>query len=607
MTSVTLGTFFQSNGKTVMGGAGGSGINTQSLITSLTAAMSTPATTDQTAITANTAQITALNTFQTLLSTFQSAASALSNPAGVGNAANNAFQYNTTSLTTNTGVAGANYVSVTAAPGAAAQSYTISNITSLASAQQQSTGNFSVASADASVVSATSTAGQFTAGTFTVKGQSITFSAGDSLNTIAADFNTVSGTTGISATVVQVSSGNYQLSFASTQAGIANSFDFNNSGTLTDTSGVFTNVLSSPKITTTQTATDAAFSFNGVAVTRPSNTVTDLVSGLTIGLNQTTTAAPTTQINVAVKPDPTIIQNSIVAFVNAYNAIKTFAATQTQLTSNGTYATTALLNNNQTFNSTMASINTEVNSKVSGITGTSNPTNLADLGITFTDQAATSTAPAVSNILTVNDTSLSTAIASNPTGVANVFQFNFSSSNSNVGMFSRTNALAVSNFSLNIDPATSTYTASYTDASGNPATTNLTATAINDTTTGLPTGYSLAGASGSVLDGLVLLYASTTAGTANITATQGIADKVANTTTAATTATTGTLAVAIGSINTANTALQADITKINAQVTTYTNQLMTQLTAMETAISNVNNILASLTANQNAQLVASGH
>ena len=608
MAGVTLGTFFSSNGKTVMGGAGGSGIDTQSLITSLTTAMSTPATNDQTKITANTAQITALNSFQTLLSTFQSAATALSNPAGVGNASNNAFQYMATNLTTNTGVTGANYVSVTAAPGAAAQSYSISNITSLASAQQQSTGNFSVASADASVVSATPTAGQFTAGQFTVNGQTITLSAGDSLNTIAADFNSVKGTTGISATVVQVSSGNYQLSFAATKSGTANSFDFNSSSTLTDTSGVFTNVLSSPKITTTQPATNAVFDFNNVQVTRSSNTVTDLVNGLTIGLNQTTASAPSnTQINVAISPDPTMIQNSIVNFVNAYNAIQTFAAQQTQLNSDGTYATTAVLHNNQAFNSIMASVNTEVNSKVSGITGSSIPKDLADLGITFTDQAATSTAPAVSNILNVNDTALSTAIASNPSGVANVFQFNFTSSNSNVAIYSRTNALAISNFSLNINPATSTYTATYTDANKNTQTTNLTATAIKDPTTGLPTGYSLTGASGSVLDGLVLLYASTAAGTANITATQGIADKVANTTTVATTATTGTIANAISSITTANTGLQTDITKINAQVETYTNQLLNQLSAMEAAISKVNYILASLTANQNAQLVASGH
>ena len=176
-----------------------------------------------------------------------------------------------------------------------------------------------------------------------------------------------------------------------------------------------------------------------------------------------------------------------------------------------------------------------------------------------------------------------------------------------MAIYSRTNALAISNFSLNINPATSTYTATYTDANKNTQTTNLTATAIKDPTTGLPTGYSLTGASGSVLDGLVLLYASTAAGTANITATQGIADKVANTTTVATTATTGTIANAISSITTANTGLQTDITKINAQVKTYTNQLLNQLSAMEAAISKVNYILASLTANQNAQLVASGH
>ena len=99
VTSVTLGNFYTtSTGKTVLGGAGGSGLDTQALLNSLVTAAKLPATQDQTRITANNTQSTALTTFQNLLSAFQSASSALSNPAGVGNAANNVFDFTTGSV-----------------------------------------------------------------------------------------------------------------------------------------------------------------------------------------------------------------------------------------------------------------------------------------------------------------------------------------------------------------------------------------------------------------------------------------------------------------------------------------------------------------------------
>ena len=88
VTQVQLGNFFTtSGGQTVLGGAGGSGLNTQALINTLVTAKSQPATQDQDQIKINDAQSAALSSFQQLLSTFQGAVQALSNPPGVGNAA----------------------------------------------------------------------------------------------------------------------------------------------------------------------------------------------------------------------------------------------------------------------------------------------------------------------------------------------------------------------------------------------------------------------------------------------------------------------------------------------------------------------------------------
>jgi len=598
MTGVTLGNFFQSGGKTVSGGAGGSGIDTQSLIKGLTDAKALPATQLQDKIKLNDSKSAALAEFQTTLSTLSDAVAALRNPPGVGNASDDAFKYRTTSVTSNTSVAGSSYVTVTASPGTALQNYTISEITSLAAARKQSSGDFNIATANDAAVSTTPAVGQFKAGTFTLNGQSITFNDGESLNSVAAKFNAVADKTGISASVVQVTTGKYQLSFSATKSGTANDFDFNNiskAGTLVDASGVFSQVT----IADAQDAKDAIFKLNNVAITRSSNTITDLVDGLTFNVTQTTVSAPTTKIDVAVQADQTIAKNSIVNFVNAYNALKVFEAKQQDLNADGTYKSTAVLHDSSVFRSTMSSMNSQISSIVSGLTN-GDPRGLSDLGITFTDQAATADTPRVRNILTVDDTKLATALASNSDAVRKVFEFDFTSDNTYLRVFSRTNALGVSNFSLNINPATSTYQATYNNGSGN-VTINLDATAVKNASTGLVTGYSLKGQAGTVLEGLVLVYANTAASTANVTTTQGIADKLFNITDPALKANTGSIAVETTALTDSDTRLNADIAKINAQVDTYRQQLLDQFSQMEQAIASVNNIIASITASDNAR------
>ncbi|MDE3015905.1 MAG: flagellar filament capping protein FliD [Pseudomonadota bacterium] len=709
VTQVSFGNFSSINGKNVLTGVGGSGINTQALIASLAQVRGAQATQDQTEITANNAQSSALNQFQQLLSNFQSAADALSNPPGVGNAANNAFQFTTGSVSSN----GSGYLTISTQPGAALQSYTINDITQLAAAATQSTGIFTLASADTAAVSANPIVGstyQFAPGTFTLNGQSITLNEGDSLNTVAADFNAVSTNTGVNATVIQISSTQYELQFNATKTGAANGFDLSSPSSVTDASGVLNNiglteqqstgtltiagtgstiVSASPIAGTahqfapgtltfagsgatvtlaegdslstvatkfnavtaqtgisahiiepssgnfklvftattgsgsfdmTSSATvsdpsgaltgaalgatqagnaatagkDAQFRINGLSIDRASNNISDVISGVTINLQQVTAA--NADITVSVNPDTTTVQNAIVNFVNSYNAIKSFAAQQTQLNSDGTYASTAILAGNTTFRSIMADITQTVTAQVAGLSGLNS---LASVGITLTTQPATTgtnATPQVDNILTVNDGELSSALATNFQGVSNLFGFNLTSNNANLGVFTATNLLGANSFTLNIDPGTSTFTADI--GGGNPLIT-LQATAISG-----GTGYLLTGPAGSALAGLQLIYASSSAATIAVTATQGIADQMYNTTNAATTANTGTLAVALTALQTSNTNLNSDIARVNAQVAQYQTQLLQQFAALEQVVSNVNNLLGALAANDQARYTA---
>jgi flagellar hook-associated protein 2 len=695
MTQVTLGNFTTlSNGKNVLFGTGGSGLDTNSVIKSLVAARSTSITQSQDAIKINDAQSAALSTFQSLLSAFQTSADALRNPPGVGNDADNAFKYTTSSVSNG----GSSYVSLTTAPGATLQTYNISAISQLATA----------GSADSSAVSANLIPGsplQFGPGTFTVNGQAISLTEGDSLNAVAAKFNGVSTESGVSATVVQLQTGQYELSFASTATGAANSFDLSSLASVSDPSHALSNVGLLPQqstgiftvsssddsvvpplsgstafgagtihfngadiiisagdslnaiaesfnnVTTTtgvrahviQVATgqfqlsfnadpgvgnfdlsaatdssgaltsagitaenagsaataglDAHFKLNGIDIARPSNSADDVLTGVTINLLGTTPDNVTTYA-ASVKPDTTIVQNTINSFVKAYNDLKTFAATQTQLNSDGTYATTAVLANNQSFRNVMSDITTQVANQVGGIT-TGKYSSLSDLGITYTTQAATSTSPAVDNILTVNDAALTSALTTNFQQVSGVFGFHLTSNNPNLAIFSETNALGVSNFTLHIDPGTSTFTASYIE-NGSSKTVNLTAKALS------ADSYSLTGQDGTALQGLVMIYASNAPATINATATQGIADKIYNTNNAALTANTGLLPVALKALADSDTKLNQNITDTNAQVAIYQQQLIQQYAVLESSISKVNSLLDSLAANDNARLVASG-
>lgn len=70
-----------------------------------------------------------------------------------------------------------------------------------------------------------------------------------------------------------------------------------------------------------QTATDASFTYNGVSVTRSSNTIDDLINGVSITLNSVQDSGVTSSVSVA--EDWTDLKSTINSFVSAYNELMT--------------------------------------------------------------------------------------------------------------------------------------------------------------------------------------------------------------------------------------------------------------------------------------------
>lgn len=588
VSSVQLGNFFTSGNQNLVGG-GSSGLDTASLISGLIAARSIPITQLEDKVTLNDTKSAALNEYKSLVTKLKDASDLLRNVPGFNKQASNAFSYLSASVSSNTSVAGSNYLSVTVAPGTTAQSFSVDSITSLATTAKQSSPNFSVADANTAAVFTVAGANQLQAGTVTVNGAAITLSDGDSLNTVAAKFNAESDTTGIRASVIKVADNSYRLSFSATELGTGGNFDLEDPLFVTaDPDGVFSQIV----FNAPQVATDAVFEIDGVPITRSTNSIDDAIDGVTLNLTQATPALTTLSVNVT--PDTTVAKNAIIGFINAYNDIRIFSAQQTQLTDAGTYAEDAVLAGNGLLRSTGSALSSEVTRIVSGIAGT-DLRSLADIGITFIDLPESEDNPYVRNVLTLDDSKLDSALTSKFDQVRKVFEFSMESDNADLQVYSRTNALSISSFTLNIDPGTNTYEASYTD-SGGPQTVVLAAVPFAG-----GGGYTLVGQPGTALEGLTLLYGSTSAAAINVNVSQGIGDRLYNYTDNILTQNTGSLAIELNSLKTSNEKFQSDITRLNDQLETYRLQLLDKFGRLEKALSQVNTLLQSLDAQAQAR------
>lgn len=590
VTQINLGSFFSANGRTVIGG-GASGIDTEGLIKGLTDARLVPATKLQDKIDLNTKKSSALTEMRQLLERFKDASNFLRNPPGVGNEADNIFNFRSASLSTNTGAAASSYLSVTVEPGAQNATYVIDNIISIAKAKKQESNVFALTDQDAQAVFAAAGPAQFGAGTVTINGQNITLTNGDSLRTVAKKFNDVKSSTGIGAQVFQVAPGNFKLIFTATQTGTTADFDLSSAPTVTaDPSGVLANIT----FANTQLADNARFDVDGVSIIRETNSVSDLVDGVTFNLLQDTNAAPVTQVSVDVTPDKEVIKNGIINFINTYNDFRFFVQKQSLLNSDGTPTEDAVLYGNSAMRNVLNNVSNELNRIVGGITA-GNPSRLSELGISFTNYPGDADLPATRNIITVDEAKLQSAIESNFDGVRRVFEFDFSSDSNNLQVFSRTNALNVQDVTLNIDPGTNTFTATYDPGTG-PVTINIDATALSG-----GSGYTLSGQAGTVLDGLVMIYTGSATSTVNVHVSQGIGDRIFNAMDEALEDTTGILDVEEQSYVDQSDRWQTEIDRINEQVDKYREQLLKKYSDLEAAISKVNNILLSLDAQAQAR------
>lgn len=536
-----------------------------------------------------------------LITAFQNQADVLRNSAQL-DKSNDVFSTKQFSVTSNNSISGNAYVGIAATNSASIGTYQISDI-NLATAASQSAQNFN--SNNTSVTSNTPTNGMFNPGIFQINNTDITINPNDSLLNIQSSINFASNQTGVSANIIQISSNNFQFTFQSVLPGADNSYSINDSN----------NCLSNINWNNID-ANDAIFNFNNIAMTRSTNTVTDILSGVTFNFYQNTPTG--TVITAVIESNPVAASAAIDNFVQAYNDIKNFIANQNQrdpITSK--FTEDAILGGDNIVLNIGKNIENEMMRVVSGITSTPSnihPINLSELGIKFYDLPPSEANLAVSNLLEIDSLQLATMLSTKFNDVRNVFGLSTMSSNNNFLITQTSTDLNINSFSLNLDttqPSGKQARITYIDpSSSNSVTIDVCYTENTNSSTGgvidIKAGQSIiSGTTNNIstpLDGLSIVYVGSASNTSsNFTITQGIADRIYNLSNDILDSNKGPTAIAIDNLKSDISDKNDKITKLTVQVNQAKDKILKQFAEVEKAIGKANSILTMLEANDNAK------
>lgn len=300
----------------------GSGLDVNSIVSKLVAVESQPLNDLQTAAGKIQTTISSYGQLQSLFSTLQTAAQNLSDPT---------LWKQTAATSSNT-----NAVGVSSSTGsAAAGNYTV-NVTSLAQAQNLASSAYTDSTAQVGSGTLAIQLGTWSSGNtaFTPKSGSstvnVTIAAGSTLANIRDQINAANA--GVTASIVTDASG-ARLTISSSSTGLDNQIRITGTdGTgaaLTPGTGLgaltYEPDVAAGGLSQTQAATNAQATINGLPVQSDTNTLTSVLSGVTLQLNSVTTNPAI----VTVSANTSAATTAVNSFVSAYNAINGFLTTQT--------------------------------------------------------------------------------------------------------------------------------------------------------------------------------------------------------------------------------------------------------------------------------------
>lgn len=275
------------------------------------------------------------------------------------------------------------------------------NVTNIAQAQSLATGTLPDSN--------TTTLGTGTL-TISVGSTTKTITVDSTNNTLQGLANTInSSNIGVGATVVNTGSG-YRLVLSSQQTGTANAINISvqdSDGNNTDTSGLSQLAYNSTTQNLTQTvaAKDAQFTVNGISVTQSSNTVTNVIPGVTLNLSGSTGGSTLLTIG----QDTATATKRVQDLVDAYNKFQSLVANDTKY--DPSTKTGGVFLGDSTVNSIMREVRNQVGQIVPGLESAS-VRSLAEIGI--------STDPHTGQ-MSFNQNTFAAALQAHPQDVAAIF------------------------------------------------------------------------------------------------------------------------------------------------------------------------------------------
>jgi len=326
---------------------------------------------------------------------------------------------------------------------------------------------------------------------------------------------------------------------------------------VTDSSGAFSNVL--------QTAQEAKFTLDGIALTRNTNDISDVLSGVTFSLLQPTPTGAT--INISIGPNTDQISSALQTFVTDYNTFRDDVVAQQASNPDGTAASSAVLFGDSTIRDIMTRVQQVLSASVGGLT-------MSDLGLSFNEQ----------NELQLDTGVLSSVLSTNLSGVMALLSAQTTTSSNQLTLINTGNS--PESFTLDVQ----------VDSSG-----NLTGASVNgDSSLFTVDGNNIIGASGTIYAGMAFTYTGSTSQSITVTSTLGLAAQLYQIANDAS-GTSGSLQTQIDSLTSQDTTMTQKVNDIQSDAAAYQNQLEAQYAKYQAAIQSANTTMNYLTALLNAR------
>ncbi len=346
--------------------------------------------------TATQTRLSGLGTLKSALSTFQTAVKQLKDGS---------LFKTTQAVSSNESV-----LKVTAGVGSVAGTHTV-KVTQLAKAQQSITAT-EYANSAAAVADAGGTLNfTYPAGS-TKTAFSVTIdSTNNTLTGVRDAINSSADNNGVTASIINVDStvtpGTTisKLVLTSKDSGTANGFTLAVTG---GDAGLDKLDTATPANYTTVTATNAVIDIDGQTATRSTNSMTDVIQGITLDLQASQLLADS-PVTVNVNLDNTAINKTITDFVSAYNALRTTTSSLSKYGGTSTGATNGALIGDSTLLNITGNLRQDTSNTVSS--ATSNYNSLAMIGISIDK----------TGVMSLDSSKLSAALSANLSAVSDVF------------------------------------------------------------------------------------------------------------------------------------------------------------------------------------------